>query len=316
MAQSIAHAIASALTPLGPPTAQVFLLLLMVIGVVWTPFGAAICGRKARSKGLSVQRYRVAATIHSALFILPWAYLALRLSDRAVPRAFVVQGYVILFGLWLVGSVFAMALDPSRYHPVLTALNFAAWCMSLLLVWWLPRTLKRSDADHPYLPHFGVHRAVRSRCDLGAGVPRTAGCAERIALLTSGGTQMKYVLIGVLSIPPAALFAVDAALGVSSQHDSQLIEEAVFGFFMIVWGGIAFWAGRAPAVERAAARTCYAFALAAFLLPVAAIVSDITDPVPDAILPLVRICLVLGVVLGLLGLGAARFSKWLATQDR
>ena len=61
--------------------------------MVWAPFGALICALIAWRRGLSP----VAGAVYSALFFLPWVYLAARMLGRAVPKPLAVLPYVVLY---------------------------------------------------------------------------------------------------------------------------------------------------------------------------------------------------------------------------
>lgn len=109
----------------------------------------------------------------------------------------------------------------------------------------------------------------------------------------------------MLSLPVAAFFAGDVALcfGEKDVPGSDLI---IGASFLVAWASVIYWAPReSPSVREAAARTCSAFALAALLLPAAAIVLAITEPPhQDPIFPvefIVGACFLFGGVMALLG---------------
>ena len=120
---------------------------------------------------------------------------------------------------------------------------------------------------------------------------------------------LKYVLVAVLSLPVAGFFTYDAALCIG-EIEIPFIDQIGIVFFIVVWALLIYWASRSPSIREAAAKTCRAFALAAFLLPVASIVFAITGPsddhafIPDGVF--VTICLIFGGIMGFLGLGASR----------
>ena len=115
-------------------------------------------------------------------------------------------------------------------------------------------------------------------------------------------TALKYALIAVLSLPVAGCFTFDANL-------VPFLDQLGNVFFLAVWVLLVYWASRASTNQEVAAKICRAFALAAFLLPVASIVSVITDPsdehrvIPNEVF--INICLILGGVMGLLGWAAS-----------
>ena len=80
------------------------------ISLVWAPFGALICALTARRRGLSRRRYAIAGAVCSALFFLPWVYLAARMLGWAIPKPLVVIFYVVLYAAWLQGP-FQLSYD-------------------------------------------------------------------------------------------------------------------------------------------------------------------------------------------------------------
>lgn len=132
-----------------------------MIGVLWSPIAALICGGIARARGLSVSRYAAAGAVYSALLILPWLYLVVRMFNRSVPRFIVVAGYMVLYLGWLWGpfgwGVFISQLADSpeegglflEYPTISTLLMFihiASWVISL--VW-----LLSSSGSFPHQPN-------------------------------------------------------------------------------------------------------------------------------------------------------------------
>ena len=89
----------------GPIIVAATALLLVVFGVVFSPFAAWICVSIARSRSLDPRKYVMASVVYSVLFFLPWIYLVVRMHGRSVPRILVLLAYVILYGVWVYGSV-------------------------------------------------------------------------------------------------------------------------------------------------------------------------------------------------------------------
>lgn len=84
------------------------LLLVIYTGMfaaaaVWAPFGALVCSLIAWRRGLSPYRYAVAGAVYSALFFLPWVYLAARMLGWVVPKPLAALPYVVLYAAWLQG---------------------------------------------------------------------------------------------------------------------------------------------------------------------------------------------------------------------
>ena len=80
-------------------------IIVLTIGIVWSPVGALLCGIVAWKRGMSTARYALAGAFYSALFILPWIYFMLRLLDRKAPTDLVRLGYVVIYISWLFGPI-------------------------------------------------------------------------------------------------------------------------------------------------------------------------------------------------------------------
>ena len=78
------------------------LILLFVAGIIWAPFGGAICARMARRKGLPAGRYSTAAWSYSAQFLIPWIYLVIALRGNPTNRATSRIDYIFIYALWTV----------------------------------------------------------------------------------------------------------------------------------------------------------------------------------------------------------------------
>ena len=93
------------------PFLAVFAPLLVMVAnemaagasMIWAPFGALICALIAWRRGLNPYRYGVAGAAYSALFFLPWAYLAARMLGWAIPKPLIALPYVVLYASWLQG---------------------------------------------------------------------------------------------------------------------------------------------------------------------------------------------------------------------
>ena len=123
-------------------------------------------------------------------------------------------------------------------------------------------------------------------------------------------TALKYVLVTVLSFPVAVFFTGDIGMCIGPQ-DVPFIDQIVIASFLVSWGIVTYWATRVSSIRGASARTCRAFALAAFLLPVASIVYWVTEPPREGpiIIPTwfgVIVFIVFGPIMGFLGLIGSR----------
>ena len=118
------------------------LAIPMYAGLLWTPFAALICLAVARARRLEGGGYGKAGALHSLLFFLPWAWLALRMAGVPVPSIVARAGFVILYALWLCAAFALVAAGVAglRYEelrPDWTILIFsgvfagAVWFVSL-----------------------------------------------------------------------------------------------------------------------------------------------------------------------------------------
>ena len=93
---------------LGPIISIPVVSVVVLFGLVWAPFGALICRRIARSRGFDPRRYTIAGAVYPVLFFLPWVYLVMRMRGRSVPIVVVRSIYVLLYGTWLVLSIWPL----------------------------------------------------------------------------------------------------------------------------------------------------------------------------------------------------------------
>ena len=97
-----------------------FIGIAIIAGLVWAPFGALACALIAWRRGLSPYRYAVAGAAYSALFFLPWVYLAARMLGWAIPKPLTALPYVVLYGLWAYGPArysYEIWTDVEVYRP-------------------------------------------------------------------------------------------------------------------------------------------------------------------------------------------------------
>ena len=78
---------------------------LIFVGLIWTPFAAAICLIVARARRLGGEGWGKAGAQYSLLFFLPWVWLVLRMMGVPIPAAVARAGFALLYGLWLLASV-------------------------------------------------------------------------------------------------------------------------------------------------------------------------------------------------------------------
>ena len=75
-------------------------ILLIIAGILWSPFAALLCGLAARRKGLPAGKYARTGWSYSVQMLLPWIYLAALLSDKPPSAKIVRIGYRALYALW------------------------------------------------------------------------------------------------------------------------------------------------------------------------------------------------------------------------
>lgn len=92
----------------GPFFSFVIVVLAVLFGLVWAPFGALICRRIARSRGFDPRRYTIAGAVYPVLFFLPWVYLVMRMRGRSVSIVVVRNIYILLYGAWLVLPIWSL----------------------------------------------------------------------------------------------------------------------------------------------------------------------------------------------------------------
>lgn len=80
------------------------IVLSMVLGLLWSPFAALICGLVSHVRKLPASGYGGAGFRYSILFLLPWVYLVLRMTGLPIPRVVVRAGYGLLYGLWIAAA--------------------------------------------------------------------------------------------------------------------------------------------------------------------------------------------------------------------
>ena len=88
----------------------VIVVLAVLLGLVWAPFGALICRRIARSRGFDPRRYTIAGAVYPVLFFLPWVYLVKRMRGRSVSVVVVRNIYILLYGAWLVLPIWSLSM--------------------------------------------------------------------------------------------------------------------------------------------------------------------------------------------------------------
>ena len=93
------------------------LILLLVVGIIWAPFGGMICARMARDRGLPAGRYSNAAWSYSAQFLIPWTYLVAVLQGNPTNRETSRIDYILIYTLWAVVALGAFGAFIGAFLP-------------------------------------------------------------------------------------------------------------------------------------------------------------------------------------------------------
>ena len=80
-------------------------LFIASLGVIWVPFGAAVCGWRAKEKQFQVLKFAVAGALYSMFLLLPWFYLISRMSGERFPRFLATLSYIAVYSIWLYGPL-------------------------------------------------------------------------------------------------------------------------------------------------------------------------------------------------------------------
>ena len=77
-------------------------LLVMLTSIVLAPFAGILSVVQARQHGYASWLYGLAGTVFSLHLLLPWLYIALRLSGTAVPPLLIRAVYIIAIVIWAI----------------------------------------------------------------------------------------------------------------------------------------------------------------------------------------------------------------------
>ena len=147
------------------------LLNVALLGLIWIPFASATCMYIAKSKGLNIKAYGVAAAVYSVLFILPWIYLVLRMYGVSVDKRVVRAVYVVLYvyfwmlGVMVLNLIIALNQDWRVIALLLLLVNIITWIVSADMIQrrnledrkaevQIPRTHSGNEMQQSLLLHF------------------------------------------------------------------------------------------------------------------------------------------------------------------
>ena len=115
-----------------PLLLTVYILPLGVAAMIWTPFGALICAIIAWRRRLSPWRSAIAGAACSALFLLPWVYLAARMLGWTISKPLVALAYLVLYATWGLGPFRFTYIVWSEGRDPYPALWLCAWVLNAL----------------------------------------------------------------------------------------------------------------------------------------------------------------------------------------
>ena len=82
-----------------------FGMLLLLFGVLWSPFAALITTRVASARDMASGRMAEAGAKWSLPFFFPWIYLLMRMNGKRISDKVVVGAYVVLYLACLLGPI-------------------------------------------------------------------------------------------------------------------------------------------------------------------------------------------------------------------
>ena len=136
-------------------------------GVVLAPIFALISFLIARRKDLDGARFALIGAVYSAMFLMPWIYLVLRMKGKRPPKKLVISTYVFMYTIWLsilaglfVYVGFGVTYDPYDPKDLADLVDLyllahwssilicgAAWLVSLVRIVQLKREADEEEAD-------------------------------------------------------------------------------------------------------------------------------------------------------------------------
>ncbi len=126
---------------------ETLLLYVVAFGALWTPVGALICARVAKSNGLPVRDSAVRGAAYSLCLLLPWAYFVRRLSGKRIPPSCVVASYVFLYVCWFMlvfAKGIAITIGIAGPNGIIVVLHSALLILSIMQWYFLPVVSKES----------------------------------------------------------------------------------------------------------------------------------------------------------------------------
>ena len=134
-----------------------YMVLMVGVGLVWSPFAFYIVYRRAYRYNLSPLRYGIIGAIYSILFLMPWFILFRRMRGDDFPIGFT---FVICYLFWVLGpisSTFSLAMISDGNNLEATIVLATGLVMSIMLIGSLWRNISLSGMDISIetLPEYG-----------------------------------------------------------------------------------------------------------------------------------------------------------------
>ena len=134
------------------------MILIPAVGLLWSPFAAAITHYQAQRHGLVGFRYAVVGAIYSVFLLAPWFYLNSRVSgdERIVPGGWT---FILLYTSWMFGPIVSLWILNESYHgsgtnvtTIVFWVMLAAWIASMI-----PLLASGGSLNPPGIPHVRRH---------------------------------------------------------------------------------------------------------------------------------------------------------------
>ncbi len=123
---------------------EALLLAVAVFGLFWAPFGALVCARIAKPKGLPVARYTIKGLVYSMLLFFPWVYLVIRMSGRHLPASCTSAGYIALYVCWF--AILLVKTVPGS-NAIIGILQAMLLVVSIVQFYFIPSNNRMARAD-------------------------------------------------------------------------------------------------------------------------------------------------------------------------
>ena len=128
------------------------------LSILWAPFAAFISARQARTQGSEIWwQYGLLGALYSVSFLLPWIYLAWRLSQRRMPISLIMTGYISIYILWLLSLFFTFSFLTTESQVVALLALFVGVAFGILSTFVLLRNVSRDRFRDQLQPFSKFH---------------------------------------------------------------------------------------------------------------------------------------------------------------